>query len=208
MNEINVGSRVLTNDIIGPFVVLNIDSNFAQCLHEFIDIKVNYNISELELYPIQRPNVGFMLNFIENYPELCYPDINESGHFENNDNTLMDFFTSMIDRAIIYFKKYAYNKSLINEFYQDLKKALQSNHGSDNHGLILEKYASLLGNDYNGNIIIMIMGDQLFSFEASEFGDNSLLLGILSIVIYSIDKLQIDLALKVTDSLFYDFNLV
>lgn len=205
--SLNVGSRVWLEDLNGPFFVKSIDSNNANCSHEFIGIEISPSISSLRLLDIQKPDIGFWVSF----PEGDYPLIRTSCHFKNDYSTevSINFFCGILERTITYFKRYKYSVSSILEFKIDLESVLNcSDEKSDDLLMfLLNKYGGKLPQYYeNSYMILSSENEKLLTFFVPKYGDESLQISILMIVDYIRDHLNIEMALKVTKILFKELE--
>lgn len=206
-SSIRVGTRVWHEDINGPFYVESIDSIKANCSHEFIDFEMSPSISSLKLLDIQKPDIGFWVNF----PEGDYPYIRTSNHFKNDysSEVLINFLCSIIERTIDYLKRYNYSVSSIFHFQSDLESILNCSEEDSEQllELLTIKYMNKLPRYYNNSYMILSSEDErLLTFFVPKYGDESLQISILMIVDYIRDNLNIELALKVTKILFKELE--
>lgn len=206
-NSINVGSRVWLEDLNGPFFVKSIDLNKANCSHEFIGIEISPSISSLRLLDIKQPDMGFWVSF----PEGDYPYIRTSNHFKNDysSEVLINFFCGILERTIVYFKRYNYSASSMFQFQKDLESILKCSEEDSEERLIflINKYRNKLPGHYgNSYMVLSSENERLLTFFVSEYGDESLQISILMIVDYIRDNLNIELALKATKILFKELE--
>ena len=207
MNNINIGSRVWLHDLNGPFVVKSLDSLKAHCSHEFIGIEISPNISSLTLTDIQHPDIGFWVDI----PDNDYPHFSSSNHFENDysEDCVMNFYCSILDRTISYFKKYNYSHSSMFEFQKELELLLScsEDESAELTNFFVTKHRNKLPRDYQNSYMILFSDkDGLITFYVPQYGDASLQLTILFITQYIHGKLNIDLALRVTKILFKELE--
>ena len=206
-NSINIGSRVWLKDLNGPFLVKSIDSNNAYCSHEFIGIEISRRISSLILLDIQKPDIGFWVSL----PEGEFPFIMTSNHFKNDYSTevLINFFYWIIERTIVYFKRYNYSVSSMFQFQSDLESILNCSEEDSEEllDLLINKYGNKLPSYYNNSYMILSSeNERLLTFFVPKYGDETLQISIIMIVDYIRDKLNIEMALKVTKILFKELE--
>jgi hypothetical protein len=165
------------------------------------------NISSLKLTEIQNPDVGFWVDIRGN----DYPHFSTSNHFENDysEDCVMNFYCSILDRTISYFKKYNYSASSMFEFQIELEALL--NCSEDEHAdltnYFVTKHRNKLPRDYQNSYMILFSNkDGLITFYVPQYGDSSLQITILFITQYLYNKLNIDLALRVTKILFKELE--
>lgn len=205
--SLNVGSRVWLEDLNGPFLVRSIDSINANCAHEFIGIEISPSISSLRLLDIQKPDIGFWVSF----PEDDYPYIRTSNHFKNDysSEVVINFFCGIIERTIVYFKRYNYSVSSMFQFQIDLESTLNCSE-EDSEGLLeffINKYGNKLPRNYgNSYMILSSEKEKLLTFFVPKYGDESLQITILMIVDYIRNHLNMEMALKVTKILFKELE--
>ncbi len=206
-NRISIGSRVYLEDLNGPFLVRSIDSINANCSHEFIGIEISPSISSLKLLDIQKPDIGFWVSF----PEDDYPYIRTSNHFKNDysSEVVINFFCGILERTIVYFKRYNYSVSSMFQFQIDLESTLIcSEEGREElQEFFINNYGNKLPRNYgNSYMILSSEKEKLLTFFVSEYGDESLQISILMIANYIRNYLDIELALKVTKILFKELE--
>jgi len=165
------------------------------------------NISSLKLTEIQNPDVGFWVNI----PHNDYPQISTSNHFDNDysNDCIMNFYCSILERTISYFKKYNYSTSSMFEFQIELEAILNcaENDVSDLTNFFVNKHRNKLPRDYeNAYMILFSNNEGLLTFYVPQYGDNCLQLSIFLITQYIHSKLNIDLALRVTKILFKELE--
>jgi hypothetical protein len=203
MDKIIIGSRVYHHDYVGMFIVEEINLESVRCYHEFRPLSITFSLSEIHLHPIQSCDIAFMLQYVESYPDLCFPTIFESCYIENDYSKVIYFYYMILNQTLNNFKKFNYSKTDIEEFVTDLDTIFEF---PEYHGNILEKHSSRLGFEYS-NIYLIIWkeeGDGLFHNE--NFGDGSLQMTILSLVVYLFDKLEVEKAIAIKNYLFKDIH--
>ena len=207
MTTITPGTRVWLEDFNGSFIVTSTEVSKAHCSHEFIYVDISPDISKLKLTEIQRPNIGFWVSIHDG----DYPVLRSSRHFKNDfsEDCIMNFFCSILDRTIAYFKKYDYSVSSMFQFQIELEGILNSQ--QENVGgltnFFIEKYYKKLPRNYENSYMILFSNEEGFlTFYIPEYGDESLQMTILMVVNYIHGKLNKDLALRVTKILFNELE--
>lgn len=207
MDKIIVGSRVYHHDYVGSFIVEEIIFENVTCYHEFRPVSITVSFLELILHPIQSCDIAFMLQYEESYPDLCFPTIYQSCCIENNYSEVIYFYYMILKVTLNNFKKFNYTKTDIEEFVTDLDTILEFFYSTpDYHGNILEKHSSRLGFEYSNTYIIFWKKEDEGFFNIKNSGDSSLQMTILSLVVYLLDKLEVEKAIAIKDYLFKEIH--
>lgn len=207
MDQIIIGSRVYHNDYVGTFIVVEISFGSVTCYHEFRNISITVTLSELKLYPLQSCDIAFMLQYEESYPDLCFPTIFESGYIENNYSDVINFYYAILNWGLNNFEKFNYSKTDIEEFVTDLDTIFEFYEFPEYHGNILSKHSSRLGFEYtNIYVITWKFEDNRFFYTIENSGDSSLQMTILSLVVYLLDKLEVEKAIAIKNDLFKEIH--
>ena len=163
------------------------------------------SISDLELDPIQHPDISFMIS--SSMDDL--PKIQTSNHFDNNYSLdcCRDFFVAIIERTLSYFLKYNYSLDEINNFEQEIKTLLISTEGDYLMDTYNGKYFTKLPDYYqNTYTVIFSKKDELLTFAVQEYGDCFLQWAILLITNELIGKIDSKTAIEIVDILYSNMH--
>ena len=207
-NDITQGTRVWSQEINGPLLVTSIDSNKANCSHEFLPIHLTLDISSLNLLDIKQPNIGFCVSFKENE----YPCVSTSNYFENYSSPFVSihFFYAILQRTINYLKCNNYDIGNIMEFRKDLTcYIIEVDNGDSDYWLkqAINKYKYKLPRDYNNSLMILSSdSENLTNFFIGKYTNESLLISFFMLTDYIKNDLPIEMAEEVMHLLFNDLR--
>ena len=207
MELIIIGSRVYHHDYVGSFIVEEIIFENVTCYHEFRPVSITVSFLELILHPIQSCDIAFMLQYEESYPDLCFPTIYQSYCIENDYSKIIYFYYAILNWALDNFEKFNYSKTDIEELVTDLDTIFEFYEFPEYHGNILSKHSSRLGFEYTNNYVITWkFEDNRFFYTIENSGDSSLQMTILSLVVYLLDKLEVEKAIAIKNDLFKEIH--